>query len=232
MLIDEAWNTERVQRDVVPREDWGAGPWDGEPDLVLWRVHGVPCLIVRHYHYGSLCGYLGVPRWSSCFRVPYQEIDHLFPSAHGGLTHSGPCLVPFAGSRDFWWIGFDCGHSFDIAPSIWARCPELRSLPPIEFGDGWTIGSGYRPLGYVRRRLEEMVQALLRLPRRRYRRRRDAKRVARIAWVARKELVRLAGSRTPGAAFIASNIHSRLHHSLGVNVSVPRSLRRTNAFFS
>lgn len=57
--------------------------------------------------------------------------------AHGGLTFAGPCMegaeegpfvchVPEPGRPDeVWWLGFDCGHAFDLSPTMAAKLREL-----------------------------------------------------------------------------------------------------------
>lgn len=50
----------------------------------------------------ALCGHPG------CYEhTPEREID-----VHGGLTYSGDGKH-FGGLGEYWWFGFDTGHSFD-----------------------------------------------------------------------------------------------------------------------
>lgn len=71
---------------------------------------------------GTLCGYVAVPPSHPWHGVPYDNID---VSTHGGLTYSdscdddGPiCHVPSPGESDeVWWVGFDCGHCYDVMPA-------------------------------------------------------------------------------------------------------------------
>jgi hypothetical protein len=46
----------------LPKSQWGAGPWQGEPDALDWRdaATGYACAIRRNSDIGSLCGYVGV----------------------------------------------------------------------------------------------------------------------------------------------------------------------------
>jgi hypothetical protein len=59
-----------------PREQWGEGPWQSEPDLVEWRdaATGYPCLIVRG-SMGALCGYVGLPPGHPLHGKPYTHAE-------------------------------------------------------------------------------------------------------------------------------------------------------------
>jgi hypothetical protein len=128
----------------------GDGPWTHEPDKAQWvdGGTGLDCLIVRSAS-GALCGYVGVPP-----DHPWHGMDFgMVPvgGIHGGLTFSGPCQddaedgpevchVPEPGRpADVWWLGFDCAHAGDLAPTVAA---ELRVL-------GIAVGGDYRSFGYV-----------------------------------------------------------------------------------
>lgn len=218
--MTELWALERAERDLVDREGWGPGPWEGEPDIELWRTGGYACLVARHPHFGCLNGYVGLPPTHSLYGEPVTEFRGF--RAHGGITFAGRLDQRFC-KGDLWWLGFDCGHAFDIAPAIMARCPELRDLPAISLGNGHVLQHAYRTVGYVRAELRRVLEAVQRYPsRRRLSRRAAAKRLARIKRCTRKELVRLAGAREPVG--FARAILWELD-TLPVRVSVPRSYR-------
>lgn len=42
------------------KENWGAGPWDGEPDRIEFTASGYPCRMRRNA-FGAWCGYVGLP---------------------------------------------------------------------------------------------------------------------------------------------------------------------------
>lgn len=117
----------------MPKELWGDGPWQTEPDRLEWRdaFSGLPCLIVRNA-VGALCGYVGVPPGHPWHGKNYDDVD---AQAHGGLTYSaacdGPiCHVPAPGEpADVWWLGFDCAHFMDLVPVSVAN----RRSRPISF---------------------------------------------------------------------------------------------------
>lgn len=104
---------------VADRTDWGAGPWDGEPDRVDFIHAGFSCFLHRG-PLGQWCGYVGVPREHPAFEQPY---DHVDVPVHGGLTYANRCSghlchVPQPGMPDeVWWLGFDCAHCGDFTPS-------------------------------------------------------------------------------------------------------------------
>lgn len=119
---------------MAPREQWGDGPWQDEPDLIEWRASGLPCLIVRSGS-GALCGYVGLPPPHPDFARGYQRFEE--EHAHGGLTYSGYCAGhichhPAEGETSMaWWVGFDCAHSGDIAPAMEALTRPYRESSDI-----------------------------------------------------------------------------------------------------
>ena len=132
-----------VGESLVDRKDWPRkdGPWNQEPDRIQWRdpETGSVCLIKRNA-YGGLCGYVGVAPGHPWHNLNYMGLIGV--QVHGGLTYSdhcqddpinGICHVPNPGEADhLYWLGFDCGHSFDL-------CPNERSY-----------GGKYRDVKYVR----------------------------------------------------------------------------------
>ena len=135
----------------------GVGPWNDEPDKVLWvdEETGYDCLILRHEHHGNLNGYVAVPRDHPAYGLGYDAVE---VDVHGGLTfasfgdsewevgslfnrHPGPDRP-----TDVWWFGFDCHHAFDLAPTYVAR---LRSIPTMRGLAIFDREDVYRPLAYV-----------------------------------------------------------------------------------
>jgi len=124
--------------------------WKDEPDLVVWidKKTRFPCLIVRNYELGILCGYVGIDSNHKYYGKKYPDIDDL--DIHGGLTFSdhevyflqkerrqfdlGPFIINLSWEKfkpkktrrlpnNFngkWFLGFDCGHAYDFIPAwIW-----------------------------------------------------------------------------------------------------------------
>ena len=111
------WNT-------VDKSEWPRGAWDDEPDKAQWIESGLDCLIVRGPR-GALCGYVGVPESHRHFGKDYEAVG---VEVHGGLTFAdrcrptgdeskGICHAGEVANKTVWWLGFDCGHAWDIAPT-------------------------------------------------------------------------------------------------------------------
>lgn len=112
----------------IDKTDWEDGPWKNEPDKKQWvdEETGLPCLILRGHH-GSLCGYVGVSENHKFYGKDYDKVPNM--ECHGGLSFAGGCEkgndpgkgichLPDEGEPDkTWWLGFDCGHVFDISPA-------------------------------------------------------------------------------------------------------------------
>jgi hypothetical protein len=142
------------------RAGWPSGPWDTEPDRVLWRDGDIVCLARRSMNLGAWCGYVGVGPNHPWQALSYERLDRRV-SVHGGLTYAkacqpeqrdgcefGICHTPEAGETDhIWWVGFDCAHAGDRVPCEYAPEPWQRM-----FGAGEDLGGGdvYRDLAFVK----------------------------------------------------------------------------------
>jgi hypothetical protein len=142
---------------------YGPGPWSVEPDKVQWTAHGFVCLMVRN-QMGAWCGYVGVPRGHHLFGTNYDDVEHAFDTAHGGLTYSGMSVVnhPVSrfdelGAEPVWFLGFDCSHGGDYIPSIAAYM--LSSFRP---SGSWPLfhDGVYRDAVYVERCVDAMALSL------------------------------------------------------------------------
>lgn len=60
---------------TVDKSTWGEGEWQNEPDKKQWRdeATGLPCLIVRGWATGTLCGYVGIPTTHPLYEVSYSD---------------------------------------------------------------------------------------------------------------------------------------------------------------
>lgn len=143
-----------IEYRTIDKSSWAKGPWQDEPDKVQWQdpTTGLACLIVRG-PIGALCGYVGVPPGHEAFGRDYDSLDL---SAHGGLTFAhgcsnGPeatsiCHLPEEGEPDgVWWLGFDCAHGGDLAPS-----PTYTVF----------LGDTYRDLAYVKAQVAGLAHQL------------------------------------------------------------------------
>lgn len=149
--------------DPSTRCRWASGPWDDEPDRVLWHDGDMVCIARRGMSMGAWCGYVGVRPDHPWYGKHYVELEHV--DVHGGLTYAatcapethdgcefGVCHTPEPGEPDdLWWLGFDCGHAGDRVPSPYRG--------PMFWGMG-DMGGGheYRDLDYVRAEIRSLAQ--------------------------------------------------------------------------
>jgi hypothetical protein len=127
-------------------------PWETEPDNAEWedKVTGYKCRITRHEAFGSLCGYVGIPKTHPLYGKGYDDDEAFGIHAHGGLT--------FADSDEdwgggLWWFGFDCSHAGDLVPKL------LMVL--LEKGRYDFFGHEvYRTWDYVENEVRELVRQL------------------------------------------------------------------------
>lgn len=98
---------------------WGYGEWIEEPDLVQFEYKGYQCVVKRiafqekcikefHVYGGFLCGYVQISN-ELFFNEKGFDLDY---DVHGGITYNE---INEDGKN---WIGFDCTHCNDIAPSM------------------------------------------------------------------------------------------------------------------
>ena len=149
----------------TPRDEWGEGPWNDEPDRIEWRHEsGLPLLMVRGPT-GSWCGYVGVPGPHAAFGHHYDRVEE--QSAHGGLTFAGECHGAICHQAEpgeperVWWFGFDCAHAGDVSPALQALTRKLGlgyGMPePSRLHERWEV---YRHVDYVRGNVEELAAEL------------------------------------------------------------------------
>jgi hypothetical protein len=154
---------------TIDRTEWGAGPWDDEPDRVDFVHAGFACLLHRG-PLGHWCGYVGVPREHPAYGQSYDAAD---VDVHGGLTYANRCAgaichVPAPGMPDdVWWLGFDCGHAGDYTPSMGRWWGTGYPFPDAKYDhdvamaavEDWTIEK-YRTVAYVRAETERLATQL------------------------------------------------------------------------
>jgi hypothetical protein len=150
---------------TVDKTTWGEGPWQDEPDKVVWvdPATGLDCMAHRGPH-GSWCGYVGVPKGHPAYGKHYDlvGVKDVDVDVHGGLTYSaycqeappehGICHVAQPGRpAKVWWLGFDCAHFMDFMPGMASRLAEIRKQrPDLEYIPDDPFGpQQYRDLAYV-----------------------------------------------------------------------------------
>lgn len=143
---------------TIDKSTWGPGPWQDEPDKIQWQdeATGLPCLIVRVAESGHLCGYVGIAPGHPWYEL---EAGRIKAPVHCGLNFGKHCQlgdearyvchVPGPGEPDhLWWLGFDCGHAFDLQPGIEALLRRTGDDFQLELPPAFR--SVYRDIPYVR----------------------------------------------------------------------------------
>ena len=169
------WNEET-------RSFWARGPWDDEPDEVLWTdsESGYHCVIARS-DMGTLCGYVGVDSKHPAYGKERDEGQCRDLDAHGGITFTSghdPSLSKHDGKpvEGLWWFGFDCMHlNYDVSPAergIVNFFRQLKDVPEVNKKElnsaisglermhkGWK--STYRDIPYVKTQINKLVMQLM-----------------------------------------------------------------------
>lgn len=150
----------------IPKEKWGTGPWQDEPDRLEFEHLGFPCLIRRNMTHGNFCGYVAVPPGHPW----HGKVEDIDADAHGGINFTSACEgdichVPKPGEPDnVWWLGFDCGHiGRDRLPGMEALeahafkdRPELQTVMRPHFP--WLPQPTYKTISYVRAQCEALAE--------------------------------------------------------------------------
>lgn len=148
--------------------EWPAGPWDTEPDRLVWSFLAVPgmALLINRNRLGAWCGYVALPPGHVYYGREYGDVP---VDVHGGLTfadrcHERICHAPKPGEpEEVWWLGFDCLHFLDTAPGMLA----LRSWTGSTGGSGWDldlppyVSDVYRDIGYAMHETEDLALQLV-----------------------------------------------------------------------
>lgn len=132
------------------KASWGNGPWIYEPDDYYVEFFDVPCYASRHPVTGNWCGYVELSDehpWAG------QSGDEIDAFVHGGVTFSDR----FSKLGDGWFIGFDCGHSGDVAPAHDARRKRAFDIGVVGGADD-DFKPTYKTLQYVLGELKELAR--------------------------------------------------------------------------
>lgn len=143
---------------------WVEGPWKEEPAYEIGEHDGYRYLIDRKHYGGFLCGYVYLPRGHKWCKLPYWDIA---VDVHGGLTYSDqemrPTSVPKEELRKLdkleqsWWIGFDCGQTFDLKP-LENQFFEFIGSPHCEEIKEMKTENVYRDISYVRNEIYTLIK--------------------------------------------------------------------------
>lgn len=140
------------------------GPWNHEGDRHQFKVKGYDCLITRNTML-VWCGYVGLKPDHPWYGKPYNDIDC---DAYGGLTYGEHCNGVVChktdGDDDLYWIGFDCAHSFDFIPGLYAKKKDPsglgRSLAELDKNSPFGKPT-YKTKDSVISQVEHMVDAVI-----------------------------------------------------------------------
>lgn len=123
--------------------------WEYEQDFFQDTYSGYRYIISRSDAIGVLCGYveLKTKKWQKIAeRIGYSGMNEIV-FTHGGVTYVG-----YIRGNSIW-VGFDCGHSFDLIPNmVNERYESLfahTSYKPT-----------YRDLRYVRKVCKDMIKQI------------------------------------------------------------------------
>lgn len=135
----------RKVRGMLPKE----GPWAEEGDREEFEYSGFPCILQRG-PMGVWCGYVGVPEDHPDFKKHYNSIEEEI-DVHGGLTYASECNGHICHKTDKdeerWWLGFDCGHAYDLTPLI-----------PVDL----RLGRAYKTITYAKEETKKLADQLRR----------------------------------------------------------------------
>lgn len=148
---------EKIDQSPIDKSEWGQGPWQHELDRLEGEHAGLPTLALRG-PMGTWCGYVAVPPGHPMHgKSSGGIVDEL--DVHGGITYANKCdghricHVPKPGEpADVWWLGFDCGHAFDIVP----RLNEFSSRDYQRAG----LEITYKDLAYVQAEIAKLADQL------------------------------------------------------------------------
>ncbi len=160
---------------------WGYGEWVEEPDLITFDYEGYSCVVSRiganglvfnktlfnkffkteyvfQHFSGNFCGYVKILDNHSFYNALNK--DDLI-SCHGGITFNEQCINDY-------WMGFDCGHSFDCIPAIeyfrktHPEMIKLREIFPVPkgFEEFSLFNPEYRNVNFCIKECKSIVQQL------------------------------------------------------------------------
>ena len=147
------------------RKWWGEGEWVYEPDEVYFNHNGIDCKITRtaarepcqeeHIFGGHLCGYVSLPGGHPWWGKKYEDMN---VEVHGDLTF-GEC-------SDRHWIGFDCGHSYDVIPSmikIYYKLKDniIKKYKNLQLSHSGIFDREYRNIAYVESECRKLADQVI-----------------------------------------------------------------------
>ncbi|MGE5634415.1 MAG: hypothetical protein ACM3VV_04235 [Deltaproteobacteria bacterium] len=146
-----------------------------EGDRKEFEYNGYKCLILRNSFTssGHLNGYVLVPRGHILYGKDYNDIEKKYEiNIHGGLTYSdfghfiGEYFPSFAtdinnkeeDKEEYWLIGFDTAHAYDMQPLQYVRDPELIDRFGMLFES-----ETYKDMEYVTNECKNLVDQIIKI---------------------------------------------------------------------
>ena len=151
-------NTDNIDPTLTPEQKLkllvAHRPWESEPNHAEWIDEDTDykCRIVRHDHFGHLCGYVGIPKNHPLWGKHYSD-DEVGIQVHGGLTFADSANPDGDWGGGLWWFGFDCSHAGDLSPKM------LMYLVEKDYYNS-ARGETYRTWDYVENEVRELVRQL------------------------------------------------------------------------
>ena len=128
-------------------------PWEHEPDHEEW-VHeptGYRCWVRRHPTFGSLNGYVAIPKEHKLYGISYGDTSPDI-EVHGGLTYA-----ELDNATGEWVFGFDCAHADDFSPKLALTMMKVMENYDMDLH---LRATKYRTFEYVKGQVESLAKQL------------------------------------------------------------------------
>lgn len=122
--------------------------WEREPNYIEFTFHGFDCRLIRQGVMGYWMGYLIVDKEHAWFNLDQAELEWV--EVHGKVSYTGANPFNALPDEDQFWIGFYCGHEFDLIPWDWVQNDGDRHPKLFK-------GHTYKDVLYASSNLEHMA---------------------------------------------------------------------------
>lgn len=157
---------------------WQRGPWSDEPDAAEWtdEVTQLPCAILRHSHFGHLCGYVGVSQghplhgkgYNDRVKVPLGAMERCV-NVGGDIGYIGIFAASIGMNEDkseanlslilFCHGGLSYADKSETEDDLWwfgfdaGHCDDVSPY----LARPWADDAVYRDISYVRHQCERLA---------------------------------------------------------------------------
>lgn len=121
---------------------WGPGPWQHEPDELVFEYKGVLCKIQRNMSLGNLLGYVYITDPLNLYRL-YNHLIKEELEVYGGVTYLNH-------TKEHTIVGFDCAHGYDLVPAFADMGFKYSSRE-----------NSYKTIAFVKAELEKLVDQII-----------------------------------------------------------------------